>query len=101
MYIPLLTHQIDLNLALSHQSLVYSMARTAYSQTLYSVSYVLIIFFSALACSRKDIQLFGGLILASFLISTTWFLYAFVSIWCYFAGILSLFIAYLITANKQ
>ena len=95
-YIPLLIHVIDYNLTVEQQSLAYSTARSTYSQYFYTLSYALIIFLSAFVSSKKEIQRYGFIVLISFLISTTWFLYAFVSVWCYFAAFLSVYIAYMV-----
>lgn len=95
-YIPLLMNEGNLNVTLINKSIAYSMERTVYSQRFYTISYAIIIFLSSFFCSRKEIKRFGLLVLISFILSITWFLYAFISIWCYFAALLSLYIVYII-----
>ena len=96
-YIPMLMHEVPFNIALVKQSLAYSMTRTALSQYFYTASYALILLSSAFVSSNKEITRFALLALASFLISTTWFMYAFVSNWCFFAAVLSLYLVYIVS----
>lgn len=94
-YIPLLMHEVTVNVTLTHKSLAYSMAITVYSQLFYTISYAFIMLFSSFFCSIKEIKQFGVLLLISFLISTLWFMHAFSSTWCYFSSILSLYIVFI------
>jgi hypothetical protein len=43
--------------------------------------------------SDRRIQVFGGLIALSLIATELWFAIAFVSVWCFFAAVLSLYIA--------
>ena len=97
-YIPLLMHDVDFNLKRINQSLAHSIQLTVYSQHFYTLSYALIIFISALVCSKNEIKKFGLLVMISFLLAMFWFLYAFISVWCYFAAFLSLYIVYIVSS---
>ncbi len=94
-YIPLLTKDDIVYVAIEHKSLAYSMQRTVYTQWFYAISYAVIIFFSSFCCSKKEIKWFGALLLMSFLISISWFLYAFASTWCFFSAFLSLHLVWI------
>lgn len=94
-YIPLLTKDDIVYVAIEHKSLAYSMQRTVYTQWFYAISYAVIIFVSSFCCSRKEIKWFGALLLMSFLMSISWFLYAFASTWCFFSAFLSLYLVWI------
>lgn len=62
----------------------------------YSTSYVLIMILPLVFSSAFRIKIFGILLLISSMVSYGWYIYAFTSVWCFFAAILSIYIAYII-----
>lgn len=62
-----------------------------------AVLYALIILASLFISSRRQLHLFGGLVMLSLVVAGTAFAYAFTSIWCFFAALLSLYIVIAVT----
>lgn len=61
-----------------------------------------VIVVAALFLSReKMVQMFGGIILASLIFAEANFGYAFVSIWCFFAAVLSVYIAVILSMRVK
>jgi predicted membrane protein len=56
------------------------------------VFYALIVISALLFSSHRQVQIFGGLILTSVLFTYWAFPHAFISVWCYFAAILSAYV---------
>jgi hypothetical protein len=56
-----------------------------------------IILVPLLCSSHSSIKLFGGLITFSVLITWLLFNYAFISVWCFFAALLSIYIIYIVS----
>ena len=54
--------------------------------------YFVIIVGSLGVSSERRIQAFGGIIALSLIVTELWFAEAFVSVWCFFAAVLSLYI---------
>jgi hypothetical protein len=64
--------------------------------------YALIVLIPLLFISDRYIRIFGAFIAASVVIATIYFGYAFISIWCYFAAVLSTYILFmLLYISKQ
>jgi hypothetical protein len=95
LYLPLLIRPDWLMVTISGQSILYEpillydgyVPRTAV-RGFYAVIVATPLLFSTVA----SLRLFGILILLSVAVSALFFLYAFVSIWCFFAAVLSLYI---------
>ncbi len=66
------------------------------SRTVLKLIYAALVVGALLICSDRRIQLFGGLILLSLLLTYAFFAYAFISVWCFFAAILSAYLAVII-----
>jgi len=64
------------------------------------ILYALIVLIPLLLCSDRYIKFFGFMVAASVAIATIFFGYAFISIWCYFAAILSLYIIFMLSRIK-
>jgi hypothetical protein len=62
------------------------------------VTYLLIILMSFLISSNRSFKFLGGLIFLAVLVTYISFRYAFISVWCFFAAILSIYLVY--TINK-
>jgi hypothetical protein len=58
-------------------------------QVLYNFFYLGILFFSCVIADNRNINLLGIVIMISYVISGLFYIYAFTSVWCFFAAILS------------
>lgn len=61
-----------------------------------SALYAVIVLVPLLFSSHRHIRIFGGLIALSVVLASLAYGYAFVSVWCFFAAVLSLYLAYMI-----
>jgi hypothetical protein len=94
LYLPLVMHPDWLSVAVRQGSLEYQ-ARfigEAIPNVLTRLVYALIILIPLLISSHVDLKIWGLLIAGSALLSVLIFNYAFVSVWCFFAALLSLYI---------
>jgi len=95
LYLPLLLQPDWLVVSISAHSILYEpvLIYDGYvSRTAVRVFYAVIVATPLLFSTVASLRLFGVLILVSVAISALFFVYAFVSIWCFFAAILSLYI---------
>ena len=95
MYIPLWVNQHWLVIEVVNHSIVYHTALLFdpyVSKTVGRVVYALLILVPLLLSSDRHINVFGIFIAVSAAIFSLYFEYAFVSLWCFFSAILSLFI---------
>ena len=58
--------------------------------------YALTILVPLLFSSHKQIRIFGGLTALSMVLASAAYSYAYVSVWCFFAAVLSLYLVYMI-----
>ena len=96
LYVPLLMNQDWIVVSLSSGSILYEpvLIYDGYvPRSQIRVFYALIVAVPLLFSSVGAVRLFGILILASVIVSAIVFAYAFVSIWCFFAAILSFMVA--------
>jgi hypothetical protein len=85
-------HSIEYNTRLVYDGIVERWAvRAVYS---------LLIILSLVLSSNRQLQLFGGLIIASVLFAEIFFGHAFISVWCYLAAVLSLYVVYMMYTLK-
>jgi hypothetical protein len=61
-----------------------------------SALYAVIILVPLLFSSHRHIRIFGGLVVFSVVLASEAYGYAFVSVWCFFAAVLSLYLVYMI-----
>jgi hypothetical protein len=73
----------------------------AISRTALKLFYAAIVVSALLVCSDRRIQIFGGLVAASLLLTYAFFAYAFISVWCFFAAILSVYLAVMIWRERS
>lgn len=96
MYIPILFHIVPFSVTILKHSIDYKVYESGITLWLYSISYVLILTLSLLYSPQLKIKIFGLLVLLSFLFSYWVRIYAFTSVWCFFAAILSIYIIYIV-----
>jgi hypothetical protein len=99
MYIPLWVNPDWLTVELVNRSIDYK-ATLLYDQYMprivVRVIYAVIVLIPLLFTSDQYIRIFGVLIAVSVAVATVYFGYAFISIWCYFAAILSIYILFMV-----
>ncbi|MCB1772000.1 MAG: hypothetical protein KDI88_00165, partial [Gammaproteobacteria bacterium] len=103
LYVPLVLRPDWLVVSISAQSILYEplLIYDGYiSRTVIRAFYAIIVAVPLLFSTIAPLRLFGVLILLSVAISALFFLYAFVSIWCFFAAVLSLYIIDIIKQSR-
>jgi hypothetical protein len=100
-YLPIFIGQNAVDVHIVRNSLAYLTDHPPLLQKTFTLSYVIIIFLSLFLCSIKEIKVFGLVLLGSFLLSFVWFYFALSSVWCFFAALLSSYIAYFMHALSK
>ncbi|MBF2020369.1 MAG: hypothetical protein IGR93_09760 [Hydrococcus sp. C42_A2020_068] len=97
LYFPLLIHENWLSIQTIHHSIDYQ-TRLIFdpfvSRELVRLLYASLILLPLLISSHQSVKVFGFLILLSVIVAVLRFYYAFISVWCFFAALLSLYLAY-------
>jgi hypothetical protein len=91
-YLPLLLHPDWLDVGILGGSILYEpkvLFATALSQPVGRALYALVVLLPLLLSSQSLVRRFGLLILISVVLSAVAYGYAFVSVWCFFAALLS------------
>lgn len=104
LYLPLLLHPDWLVVGISRHSILYEpvLIYDGYvSRTAVRAFYAMIVSIPLLFSTVASLRHFGLLIFASVILSAVFFIYAFVSIWCFFAAVLSLYIIVILRDNKK
>ncbi len=103
MYIPLLFRADWLTVELVRQSIDYK-ATLVYDEFIPRIVvrafYAFIVIVPLILSSDTYIRVFGFLIATSVITATVFFGYAFISVWCFFAAILSLYIVFLVYRKR-
>ena len=104
-YFTILTHPELMSVAIREHSIVYHVTspyRGPVSVPLpASALYAIIVLVPLLFSSHRSLRIFGVLIAFSVVLASVSYAYAFVSVWCFYAAMLSLYLAYLIVLRKQ
>jgi hypothetical protein len=100
-YGPLLLKSNFFDITLKYQSINYGIYRTTEANLFHTICYVIILVASSAICSVKKIKIFCGLLILSFVISILLFSYALVSVWCFFAAFLSLYLIYVMRTHQM
>lgn len=99
LFLPVLLSDDWLNVAVSQHSISYQIT-VIYDGIVHRevlrAGYVGMIVASLLICSVNRVRVFAGLILISMVAAYLFFDYAFTSVWCFFAAILSLHVLYMV-----
>jgi len=104
-YINILVHPEWMAVSVKHYSIVYDIS-SPYRGTVHipipaSALYALIVLVPLLWSSHRQIRIFGILITLSMVLASISYGYAFVSVWCFFAAILSLYLVYMIRQENM
>ncbi len=71
------------------------------NRTVLRFFYAAIVFSALFLSTDRRIQVFGALVLVSLVVTYAFFAYALISVWCYFAAILSVYIAAIIALDNR
>lgn len=99
LYVPLLLETSWLSFRLERGSILYEprLIHDAWmSRLAVRAIYALLVATPLVLSSDRSLRTFGAVVLASVIVSALAFEYAFVSIWCFFAAVLSLYIAWML-----
>lgn len=104
MYLPLLINESWLNIAIVKHSITYN-ARLIFDDvmgdTIPRLVYAFLVIMPLLMSSKKNLNTFGWLVTAT-IIGTAWFFsHAYVSTWCYFSAISSLYIVFVLSPRRR
>ncbi len=99
LFLPILLREDWLSVAVQHHSIIY---RTTLiydgfvDRGVLRVVYAALIVASLFIGSARRIRIFAVLIFVSVIAARLFFDYAFISVWCYFAAVLSLYVLYIV-----
>lgn len=98
LYLPVLLNPDILFLGVKNHSIVYDITRSAAFQVVprawWQVSYVVIVGMPMLIAPARGFVLLGGALVVAAAVSHVFYWYAFASVWCFFAAILSLYLCF-------
>lgn len=104
MYIPAVLYPDWLTLRLHERSIVYDV-RLFYDQEvprlLVRALYAVLVLLPLLASTHKEVRRFGVLIFVSVVIAYVYFAETFVSVWCYFAAVISIYVFFMLKQLNQ
>jgi len=104
MFLPFVLYDNWVSVSILNHSIIYKV-NLIYDQfmtrQIIQFLYILIVVFPLLFSSLKVINYFGILILLSILMTSYYFEYAFVSVWCYFSAVLSAYLFFVIYQGKK
>lgn len=101
LYIPLLFDDNLLNIQVLERSIDYTttfILNDLFPKNFSFLFYAFILLGSLFISSNRSLNYLGGLLFLSALVTYIYFIYAFISVWCFFAAILSSYLIY--TINK-
>lgn len=104
MFIPLLFHPDWLTVTIVQQSIHYGMSFITdgyVPQRLLAVVYGCVILLPLVLSSDRYHNILGALILVAGMVTWAFYDWAFVSVWCYFAALISLYIFMVVARNIQ
>jgi hypothetical protein len=96
LYLPLLFNIIPVSTHIIKHSIHYATYQSAPVLWIYSIGYIGLLTIPLFLSSSLPIRFFGLMVLLSSLIAYWLYLYVFTSMWCFFAAVLSIYIAYII-----
>ncbi len=70
-------------------------------RTVLKVAYAAIVVCALVLSTERLVQVFGGIILVSLLVAEHYFAHAFISVWCYFAAVLSIYVGVMLTVRAR
>jgi hypothetical protein len=104
LYVPLLFHQDWLTVKMLNQSIKYkaTLLHDEYIPIIgMNILYAMLTLVPLLLASDRYIKTFGAIIIISLAITSLFFDYAFISVWCFFAAVLSFYILIMIFQKSK
>ena len=104
MFLPFLLHSNWLTVSVAHHSIIYQTTfiyDNYLPQFIGMAIYILFIMLPLMLSSNQHVRILGILIFISMIVSLTFYSFAFTSIWCYFAAVISLYIYYIMTIKLK
>lgn len=101
LYLPLLWDESRVMPAIVHHSITYPVALITDGRLPRPVNcliYALIVSLPLLFASHRPVRVYGGILVVSVVLSAGLFHYAFTSVWCFFAALLSLYTVRIVRA---
>lgn len=71
------------------------------SRSVLKFAYAAIVVVALVLSAERSVQIFGGIILASLLVADHFYPHAFISVWCFFAAILSIYVSIMIAMRVR
>ena len=104
MFFPFLLYENWLTVSVVSHSIIYqtTLIYDDYLPQAVGIAvYMMILIFPLILSSDRYHRILGKLILVSMIVSLTFFNFAFISVWCYFAAVISLYIYYIIIIKAE
>ena len=104
LYLPLLINPEWLTVSLSRHSILYEPVLIydgIVSRTVVRVFYAVLVSIPLLFSTVVSLRHFGIMIVISVIFSAVFFVYAFVSVWCFFAAVLSLYVVIVLRKGEK
>ncbi|EKD69905.1 MAG: hypothetical protein ACD_46C00705G0001 [uncultured bacterium] len=99
LYASIVFNVIPLTAVVANKSIKYITYQATPMVISHVFSYIAIMVFSLWVSSIRAVNYFGLLILLSVIISLLFYLVVFISVWCFFAALLSLYIGYVVRTS--
>ncbi len=99
-YIPVFVYPDLFTVVISYSSISYD-AKELFPANLLRIMYCLLAFLPVFLSKERKIIFFGILLLCAVVISYLLYSYAFTSVWCFFAAILSIYLIYVVRTAKK
>lgn len=101
LFLPVVFDVVPLTTQLYKASIKYTTYDSGYQTPFAIAIYAFFVSFTPFISSFKPAKYFGGLVFISLLITLYFYLYAFTSVWCYFAAFISLLIVVAVSNVKK
>ncbi len=95
-YLPLVIGTTSFTTSIVNRSIAYETGRATVLKNIYTVAYIIVAVLPFMIASGKKVRTFGTLLIGSILLTLGFFNYAFFSVWCFFAALLSSYILYVV-----
>lgn len=103
-YLPVLVFPESLTVSIVSLSIDYDVAlnmKTEFNVGAIRLAYGAIIIGALILSSDRRIQIFGGLVAASLVVTSLFYDYALISVWCFFAAVLSGYLVLVIAQDQR
>ncbi len=100
-YVPLIIGTTLFTTRICNDCIAYETSRGDLHRNIYTLMYLVVTVTPFFLASNKKILVFGGLIVGSIIITLYFYSFAFFSVWCFFAAVLSAYIVYVIKTEDQ